>query len=53
MLKYQAIILKIPAYLKEELDFKIREDLNIPDTIIEQLWLEIKRKIKNNLFYYY
>ena len=31
------------AYLKEELDFKVREDLKRLDTI-DQLWLDIKGK---------
>ena len=33
----------VAAYLKEELDFKVREDLKRLDTI-EQLWLDIKGK---------
>ena len=32
----------VGGYLKEELGFKIREDLNKLDTTIEQLWLERK-----------
>ena len=42
---------EVSAYLKEELGFKIREDLNRLDTKIEQLCLEIKVKNKNHLFY--
>ena len=34
----------VGSYLKEELDFKIREVFNRLDTSIEQLWLEIKGK---------
>ena len=39
----------VGAYLKEELDFEIREDLNRLDTAIEQLWLEIKGKNKKSI----
>ena len=39
----------VGAYLKEELDFEIREDLNRLDTTIEQLWLEIKGKNKKSI----
>ena len=38
----------VGAYLKEELDFKVSEDLSRLDATIEQLWLEIKRKNKNS-----
>ena len=34
----------VGAYLKQEVDFKTKEDLNILNTIIEQLRLEIKGK---------
>ena len=34
---------RVGAYLKEELDFKVREDLKRLDTI-DQLWLDIKGK---------
>ena len=41
----------VGAYLKEELDFKIRQDLNRLDTTIEQVWLEIKGKNKKISYY--
>ena len=41
----------VGAYLKEELDFKICEDLNRLYTRIEQLWLEIKAKNKKIIYF--
>ena len=44
----QKRVVGVRAYLKEEFDFKIHEDLNRLDTPIEQLWLEIKGKNKKS-----